>query len=83
MTGIARLIFLIAAFLEVGGDAATRTGLRSGRWIYVLLGAAMLGFYGLVVNTVRCDQPYLDGVAQMKFAASLGSPAPLYCATSG
>ena len=68
MTFITWLIFLMAAVLEVGGDAVTRTGLRGGRWILVLLGAAMLGFYGIVVNTVRWDFSKLLGVYIAVFA---------------
>jgi small multidrug resistance family-3 protein len=68
MTIIAWLIFLLAACLEVGGDAVTRTGLRGGRWIYVLPGAVMLGFYGIVVNTVKWDFSRLLGVYVAVFA---------------
>ncbi len=68
MTVAAWLIFVMAAILEVGGDAVTRTGLRSGRWVYVLLGASMLGLYGIVVNTVRWDFSRLLGVYVAVFA---------------
>src|SRR5262249_40350735 len=61
-------IFVLAAILEVGGDAVTRTGLRAGRWIYVLSGASMLGLYGIVVNTVRWDFSRLLGVYVGVFA---------------
>lgn len=40
---------LVAALLEVGGDAAMRIGLRGRAWGY-LLGALLLALYGLLVN---------------------------------
>ena len=40
---------LVAALLEVGGDAAMRVGLRGQAWGY-FLGAALLSVYGLLVN---------------------------------
>ena len=40
---------LMAALLEVGGDAAMRVGLRGQAWGY-LLGAGLLSAYGLLVN---------------------------------
>jgi len=40
---------LLAALLEVGGDAAMRIGLRGQVWGY-LLGALLLALYGLLVN---------------------------------
>jgi small multidrug resistance family-3 protein len=46
MTG---LWLLVAALLEVGGDAAMRVGLRGQPWGY-LLGAFLLTLYGLLVN---------------------------------
>jgi small multidrug resistance family-3 protein len=68
VTVAAWLIFVLAAILEVGGDAVTRTGLRGSRWIYVLFGATMLGLYGIVVNTVRWDFSRLLGVYVAVFA---------------
>ena len=68
MTGAAWLVFVLAAILEVSGDAVTRTGLRSGRWTTVLAGTAMLGLYGIVVNTVRWDFSKLLGVYVAVFA---------------
>ena len=40
---------LVAALLEVGGDAAMRVGLRGQAWRY-LLGAGLLSTCGLMVN---------------------------------
>jgi drug/metabolite transporter superfamily protein YnfA len=68
VTVAAWFIFVLAAALEVGGDAVTRTGLRGSRWMYVLLGASMLGLYGIVVNTVRWDFSRLLGVYVAVFA---------------
>ena len=68
MSLIACLIFIAAAFLEVSGDAVTRSGLRNNRWIYVLCGALLLGLYGIVVNTMRWDFSKLIGAYVAFFA---------------
>ena len=48
-------VFVIAALLEIGGDAVIRMGLR-GRGIgLIALGFLLLGSYGVVVNTVQWD----------------------------
>jgi len=47
------LALIVAAVLEISGDAVMRTGLLRSRWIFVVLGAAVLAAYGLVVNTNR------------------------------
>lgn len=52
MTG-ALLVLVVAAVLEVGGDAAVRRGLLETRTGWLLLGAAALVAYGFVVNTNR------------------------------
>jgi small multidrug resistance family-3 protein len=52
MTSIA-LPLIIAAALEVGGDAAIRRGLVQSGWPHVALGALMLVAYGLIVNLNR------------------------------
>jgi small multidrug resistance family-3 protein len=43
-------MLILAAALEVAGDAAIRRGLLDGAGRWVLLGAAALVTYGLVVN---------------------------------
>ena len=48
---ITLLNLLLAALLEVGGDAAIRHGLLHSRWTWPLLGASALVAYGVVVNT--------------------------------
>jgi drug/metabolite transporter superfamily protein YnfA len=46
-------LLILAAGLEIGGDAAMRHGLAEARWLWLVLGAATLAFYGLVVNANR------------------------------
>jgi len=53
---------VLAALLEVGGDALTRWGLKSGRWIGLLSGAVVLFAYGLSVNLPKWDFGRLMGV---------------------
>jgi drug/metabolite transporter superfamily protein YnfA len=65
---LAWLIFLGAALLEVGGDAAIRHGLRGGRGLPIATGCAMLAAYGLLVNVVRWDFARLLGVYVAVFA---------------
>jgi small multidrug resistance family-3 protein len=55
-------LLVLAAFLEVGGDALLRWGLRGGRWIGLALGAATLLAYGLSVNLSHWDFGRLLGV---------------------
>lgn len=62
------LIFVVAALLEVGGDAAMRRGLRGRSLLFVLAGAVTLSGYGLVVNTVKWDFSKLLGVYVAVFA---------------
>lgn len=68
MTGYAWLIFIGAALLEVGGDAVVRKGLHGGGLLIILSGCAMLGLYGIVVNTVKWDFAKLLGVYVAIFA---------------
>jgi drug/metabolite transporter superfamily protein YnfA len=69
LPGVAWLVFLAAAILEVGGDAVVRKGLRGGGWLFVAAGAAMLASYGLMVNLIRWDFSKLLGVYVAVFAA--------------
>ena len=62
MNTIAWLIFVAAALLEVGGDAAIRRGLRGGGLAFIIAGCVALGGYGLVVNSVKWDFSRLIGV---------------------
>ena len=68
MTFLTWLIFIIAALLEVAGDAAMRRGLRGGGWLFILGGFVVLGSYGLVVNSVKWDFSRLLGVYVAFFA---------------
>jgi len=47
------LVLILAAALEVGGDAALRRGLVGSAWPWLVLGAVTLVAYGLVVNLNR------------------------------
>jgi drug/metabolite transporter superfamily protein YnfA len=62
------LIFIGAAFLEVGGDAIVRKGLRGNNLAIIVIGCVMLGSYGIVVNTVKWDFSKLLGVYVAIFA---------------
>jgi drug/metabolite transporter superfamily protein YnfA len=68
MTYLAWLIFIAAAILEVGGDAVVRKGLRGSGLIIIMIGFAMLGCYGVVVNMVKWDFSKLLGVYVAVFA---------------
>ena len=68
MTLIPWFVFILAALLEVGGDAAMRRGLRGGGWLFILAGFVILGTYGLVVNLVKWDFSRLLGVYVAFFA---------------
>jgi drug/metabolite transporter superfamily protein YnfA len=68
LTYIAWLVFIAAAILEVGGDAVVRKGLRGSGLIIIMLGFAMLGCYGVVVNMVKWDFSKLLGVYVAIFA---------------
>lgn len=46
-------IFLVAAILEVGGDAAIRKGFFARSSRLVVLGVVILGSYGLAVNWIN------------------------------
>jgi small multidrug resistance family-3 protein len=69
MKSAAWVVFIVAALLEVGGDAVVRCGLRGRSAAWILLGGAMLAFYGLVVNSVKWDFSKLLGVYVGIFAA--------------
>jgi len=46
-------VLILAAALEIGGDAAVRRGLIHSAWVWLGVGAIMLVVYGLAVNTNR------------------------------
>lgn len=68
MTLSAWIVFVLAALLEVGGDALIRKGLRTSGVVLVLVGFVVLGAYGIVVNTVKWDFSRLLGVYVAVFA---------------
>ncbi len=68
MTSVAWFVFIAAAVLEVGGDAVVRKGLRGSGLIIIMIGFAMLGCYGVVVNMVKWDFSKLLGVYVAIFA---------------
>jgi drug/metabolite transporter superfamily protein YnfA len=65
---MAWFVFVVAAALEVGGDAVVRKGLRGGGMLVVAGGCLMLAGYGLVVNMVAWDFSKLLGVYVAIFA---------------
>jgi small multidrug resistance family-3 protein len=50
-----------AAFLEVGGDALIRRGLRGGGLVSIALGFMILGSYGVFLNLLEIDFTRLLG----------------------
>lgn len=68
MTLTAWIFFLLAALLEVGGDALIRHGLRASGLLFIVAGFVLLGSYGLMVNMVRWDFSKLLGVYVAVFA---------------
>src|SRR5262249_16173531 len=68
MNVIAWFVFVVAALLEVGGDAVIRRGLRGHKSGLILAGCVTLAAYGLLVNSVRWDFSRLIGVYAGFFA---------------
>ena len=68
MPVVAWITFLVAAFLEVSGDAVIRKGLRGSGLALIAAGFVVLGCYGLVVNLVQWDFSKLLGVYVGVFA---------------
>ena len=62
------LAFALAAIFEVGGDAVIRLGIKNNNVILMLFGAATLGGYGLIVNSVDWDFSKIFGVYVGVFA---------------
>ena len=59
---------IIAAILEVGGNALIRRGLRASGAAFVVLGFLVLGSYGVIVNLLDLDFSRLLGVYVGVFA---------------
>jgi small multidrug resistance family-3 protein len=68
MNLFAWLIFVVAACLEMAGDAIVRRGLHGGGMAWILGGCAALAGYSLLVNSVRWDFSKLIGVYVAFFA---------------
>ena len=68
MTLLASSALLLAAIMEVSGDAIIRKGLRGRGLVFIAAGFLLLGAYGVVVNTVRWDFSKLLGVYVSVFA---------------
>ncbi|HYZ75006.1 MAG TPA: hypothetical protein VE641_18150 [Chthoniobacterales bacterium] len=62
------IAFVLAAIFEVGGDAVVRMGITSNNIILMLFGAAALGGYGLIVNSVDWSFSKIFGVYVGAFA---------------
>ena len=56
------LLLLVAAVLEVGGDALIRHGLKGGGGLLMALGAVVLVGYGFLVNLTAIDFGRLMGI---------------------
>jgi small multidrug resistance family-3 protein len=66
--GIELVVLIMAAALEVGGDAVIRKGLRGSGVLMVALGFVVLGGYGIVVNLLQVDFSRLLGAYVGVFA---------------
>jgi drug/metabolite transporter superfamily protein YnfA len=64
----ALVVFVVAAALEVAGDALVRRGLRSSSLAVGALGVLVLGSYGIVVNLLPLDFSRLLGAYVAVFA---------------
>jgi len=58
---VALVLFVVAAALEVGGDALIRSGMRREGIGLIVAGAVVLGCYGVVVNLLPIDFSRLLG----------------------
>src|SRR5262249_24725623 len=62
------IVLIVAAMLEVGGDALIRRGLRASGAAFVVLGFVVLGPYGIVVNLLDLDFSRMLGIYAGLFA---------------
>jgi drug/metabolite transporter superfamily protein YnfA len=62
------LVMVVAAVLEVGGDALIRRGLHTSGPLLVAAGFVVLGSYGVVVNQLALDFSTLLGAYVGVFA---------------
>jgi drug/metabolite transporter superfamily protein YnfA len=61
-------VMVVAAFLEVGGDALIRRGFRGGGLAMVALGFVVLGSYGVLLTRLEVDFGRLLGAYVGLFA---------------
>lgn len=64
------LVLVVAAVLEVAGDAVIRKGLRGSGAVLIALGFVVLGSYGVVVNLLNLDFSRLLGAYVGVFAVT-------------
>ena len=58
----AALLMVLAAMLEVAGDALIRLGLKNGGLFFMAAGAAALVTYGFLINLTALDFSRLMGI---------------------
>ena len=56
------ILLILAAILEVGGDALIRSGLKSNGILLLISGAAVLIAYGFMVNLTKLNFGRLMGI---------------------
>jgi len=64
------VVLVVAAVFEVSGDAIIRRGMQGGGIALIVLGAAILAAYGIVVNFLGWDFSRLLGVYVAVFATA-------------
>ena len=55
-------LLILAALLEVSGDALIRSGLKTGGIFFMIGGIVVLAGYGLMVNLTKLDFGHLMGL---------------------
>jgi drug/metabolite transporter superfamily protein YnfA len=60
---------MLAAILEVGGDAFIRHGLQKRGILAMILGVMLLGVYGFLVNITKLDFGRMMGIYIVLFFA--------------
>ena len=72
MTFLAFLTLIVAAVLEVGGDAMIRDGIKGKSLFYLAAGVGLLALYGLFVN-VLSTQSVIGRLVNFNFRSLLGA----------
>lgn len=65
---IAFAVLIVAAILEVSGDAFVRRGLRGRSFMYIMFGFAIVALYAVVVNLLPWEFSRILGVYVAVFA---------------